>query len=215
MSEMFGATRGNLQERILARKNATQQPKVPADDHRRQIRKNKPVHERNSAEWAPPAGAKQYCCQKRKCCNIYTACQVLKIRKASAQWDEAGDPLSSANRKAWLRSRVTPQTPGKRDREYRLDKPACLEEDDYVSPLDMRESLTTQVCASFYTWATKMSPSFVASAHEDAQPGARAGARGNGMAKQVWALDWLANLGGQYQQAPDSDLIMLPFVDKQ
>jgi hypothetical protein len=211
LSAMFGvAPAGDYQERILARK-AQMVGRVPADDRRRQSRKSKPVHERDSAVWAD---GKQ-CCRKRNCCSLFSPTQVLKIRKVTAQWGEDGATLASANRKAWSRSRVTRQTPGKRDREYRLDLPAFLEQDNYVSPLDVRESATLQVCSTFYSWATTMSPCFVSSAYEDRQPGARAAARGSGSAKQIWALSWLANLGAQYQQSPDSDLIMLPFVDKQ
>jgi hypothetical protein len=211
LSAMFGGPPvGDYRERILARQMLAAH-KVAADDHRRQSRKNRSVHEREDAVWAKD----KKCCGKRSCSNLYSPSQVLKIRKVTAQWNAAGEATSSANRKAWLRSRVTPQTPGKRDREYRLDMPVILEHDDYISPLDIRESATMQVCSTFYSWATTMSPCFVSHGHDDAQPGARAGACNDGSAKSVWVLNWLSNLGSQYQQSPDSELIMLPFVDKQ
>lgn len=165
-----------------------------------------------SAKW--PEG--RACC-KSKCNRKYTESSIHKIRRKSARYyfDDAGNIQTnqSANRKAWARARLTrPSADGKRDGTYRLDTPDLLQDDHYDAPMDARDLQTQPVCATFYRWATCQSRRFVSDFHNDRQPGARLS---SASAKKAPAIrQWLDMLGSMYQHSPDSQLILLPFVDK-
>lgn len=182
----------------------------PHGNHRN--RKRKPEAP-PSAQW--PEG--RACC-KKKCNRKYTESSIHKIRRKSARhyFDADAGTIQtncSANRKAWARARLTrPSAHGKRDSTYRLDTPDLLQDDHYDAPIDARDLQTQPVCAKFYRWATCQSSQFVSDFHNDRQPGARLG---SASAKKAPAIrQWLDMLGSMYQHSPDSQLILLPFVDK-
>jgi hypothetical protein len=110
-------------------------------------------------------------------------------------------------------SRVTDCTaPGKRDAKYFLDKPLLLDIVGFIPPLDGREGDCIRVCATFFSWATHMSNKFVASRNNPIMRVREV--RGVTNHKSNAINLWLVNMGYQYQQSPDSALILLPFVDR-
>lgn len=174
-------------------------------------RKRKP-NEPPSAVW-PDA---KDCC-KRGCCKLYTPDHLNKLRARSARYwfDDGGSVQTnqSANRKAFTRSRVRgPSAHDKRDGAYRLDLPGLLTMKNYDVPLDAREHQSRPVCAGFYHWATGQSKKFVTNFNTDRAAGSRLSATKPGKTFEIH--QWLEALGHEYQHSPDSDLIMLPFVDK-
>jgi hypothetical protein len=84
---------------------------------------------------------------------------------------------------------------------------------EYDVPLDVREHQTMPVCSKFFRWATGQSRKFVTHFDKDRVHGARHSAASPKKAFQI--QQWLEALGSEYQHSPDSDLIMLPFVDKE
>ena len=117
----------------------------------------------------------------------------------------------SANRKNWGRARITPAYEEKRNAVYRLDKAQLLDRPLYAPPVSVRESALEIVCAGFFRHATGMSSNFLKDLDKDVTIRKEVSTEAPLSAHITL---WLKELGQQYQQSPDSNLIFLPFVDR-
>jgi hypothetical protein len=149
------------------------------------------------------------CCSGMLCSAKYTAGEVSVLRAK-------GGPANSAyERKAWVQPRLqqTIKGNGKRGGKFFLDRPDLLRTPGYLSPASFtHERHGNQVCSRFFTWATGTSNQFIASVWDEPRP--RVSNRRAEDTKETRVLNWLTDLGRMYQQQPDSDIVILPFVDR-
>ena len=158
------------------------------------------------------------CCKKRMCCTKFTPRDVLVLRESLID-----RPRNMVDRRLFLSNRYLPRLEGTKRGTgvFYCDTPAICRLPCFTSSQSSRkQSLPitpldkTEVCASFYHWAYNVSRDQMRGDLSERIHTTKR--RRIADATKQWEIEeWLVDLSKYYQLQPDSNLVLLPFANRQ
>ena len=158
------------------------------------------------------------CCKKRMCCTKFTPRDVLVLRESLID-----RPRNMVDRRLFLSNRYLPRLEGAKRGTgvFYCDTPAICRLPCFTSSQSSRkQSLPitpldkTEVCASFYHWAYNVSRDQMRGDLSERIHTTKR--RRIADATKQWEIEeWLVDLSKYYQLQPDSNLVLLPFANRQ